>query len=41
MFWLGMLIGGMLGGTLAIALHCMVIGKEADNREYSDEHTIK
>ena len=42
MFWLGMLIGGMIGATLAIAFHCMsIIGKEADNREYSDEHTIK
>lgn len=42
MFWLGMLIGEMLGGTFAIAIHCMVIvGMEADNREYSDEHTIK
>lgn len=42
MFWLGMLIGGMIGGTLAIFLHCLVIvGKEAYNREYSDEHIIK
>ena len=39
MFWLGMLIAGMIGATLAIAFHCMIIvGKEA---EYSDEHTIK
>lgn len=31
MFWLGMLIGGMIGGTLAIFLHCLVIvGKESD-----------
>ena len=42
MCWVGMLIGGMIGGTLAIFLHCLVIvGKEADNREYSDEHIIK
>lgn len=42
MFWLGMLIGGMTGAILSIAFHCMIIiGKEADNREYSDEHTIK
>lgn len=42
MFWLGMLIAGMIGATLAIAFHCMIIiGKEADNREYSNEHTIK
>lgn len=42
MFWLGMLIGGMIGATLDVALMCMIIvGKEADCREYSDEHTIK
>ena len=42
MVWLGMLIGGMIGATLAIAFHCMIIiGKEADNREYSNVHTIK
>ena len=43
MFWLGMLIGGMLGGTIAIAFHCMlIVGKEADKQnEYIDEHTVK
>lgn len=42
MFWVGMLIGGMVGGTLAIFLHCLlIVGKEADNREHFDEHTIK
>ena len=42
MFWLGMLIGGIIGGTLAIFLHCLVIvGKESDKDEYFDEHTIK
>lgn len=42
MFWLGMLIGGMIGGTLAIFLHCLVIvGKGADHSEYFDEHSIK
>jgi hypothetical protein len=42
MFWLGMLIGGIVGGTLTLALHCMlIVGKEADNREYFDEHIIK
>ena len=42
MFWLGMLIGGMIGGTLAVLLMCIVIvGKEADSREYSNEHIIK
>ena len=42
MFWLGMLIGGIIGGTLSIFLHCLVIvGKDADNSEYFDEYTIK
>jgi len=42
MFWLGMLIGGMIGVTLAIFLHCLVIiGKESDKDEYFDEHSIK
>lgn len=42
MFWLGMLIGGMIGGTLGVLLMCIVIvGKEADSREYSNEHIIK
>lgn len=42
MFWLGMLVGGMIGGTLAIFLHCLVIvGKESDKDEYFNEHTIK
>ena len=42
MFWLGMVIGGIAGGTLAIFFHCLVIvGKEADSREYSDERFIK
>ena len=42
MFWVGMLIGGMVGGTLAIFLHCLlIVGKEDDSREYFDEHTIK
>jgi len=25
MFWLGMLIGGMVGGTLTLFLHCLLI----------------
>lgn len=42
MFLLGMVIGGIVGGTLAIFFHCLIIvGKEADSREYSDEHPIK
>ena len=42
MFWLGMLVGGMVGGSLAIFLHCLlIVGKEADSREYFDEHSIK
>lgn len=42
MFWLGMIIGAMIGGTLAIVFHCMlIVGKEADNSEYFDEHSIK
>lgn len=43
MFWLGMLIDSVLGGTLAIAFHCMlIVGKEADkHNEYFDEHSIK
>ena len=42
MFWLGFLIGGMVGGTLAIFLHCLlIVGKEADSREYFDERSIK
>ena len=31
MFWLGMLIGGMIGGTLTLLLLCMLIlAKESD-----------
>lgn len=42
MFLLGMFIGGIIGGTLTLAFHCMlIIAKEADSREYSDEHIIK
>lgn len=42
MFWLGMLIGGITGGTLGVFLMCIIIvGKEADNREHFNEHTIK
>lgn len=42
MFWLGMLIGGMIGGTLGVLLMCIVIvGREADSCEYSNEHIIK
>lgn len=42
MFWLGMLAGGIIGGALTLAFHCMlIVAKEADNREYSDEHFIK
>lgn len=34
MFWLGMLIGGMIGGTLAIFLHCLlIVAKESDDIE--------
>lgn len=31
MFWLGILIGAMVGGTLTLLLHCMLIlAKESD-----------
>lgn len=31
MFWLGMLIGGIIGGTLTLLFHCMlIVAKESD-----------
>lgn len=34
MFWLGMLIGTMVGGTLAIFFHCLlIVAKESDSDE--------
>lgn len=34
MFWLGMLIGGMIGGTLALFFHCMlIVAKDSDTDE--------
>ena len=34
MFLLGFIIGGMVGGTIAIILHCYVIvGKQAEEGE--------
>ena len=31
MFWLGMLGGGIIGGTLTLCLHCLLIGaKESE-----------
>lgn len=42
MFWLGMFMGGIIGGTVTLVFHCMlIVAKEADSREYSDEHFIK
>ena len=33
MFWLGMLVGGIIGGTLTLLLHCMlIVAKESDYR---------
>ena len=32
MFWLGMLVGGILGGTLTLLLHCMlIVAKESEH----------
>lgn len=42
MFWTGILIGAMIGGTLVTFIYCIImIGKETDSNEYFDEHTIK
>jgi len=42
MFWLGMLAGGIIGGTLGVIVICMlIIGKEEDCCEYSNECSIK
>lgn len=41
MFFMGFLIGAMVGGTLAIVLHCLVIvGKESD-RYWEEEKITK
>lgn len=32
MFWLGMLIGGIIGGILTLLLHCMlIVAKESEH----------
>ena len=32
MFWLGMLIGGIIGGTLTLFLHCLlIVAKESEH----------
>ena len=31
MFWLGMLVGGIIGGTLTLFLHCLlIVAKESE-----------
>mgnify|MGYP000151055350 CR=1 len=40
MFSIGFIIGAMVGGTIAIALHCMVIvGKESDSKWEEEQIT--
>lgn len=39
MFLIGFIIGAMIGGTLAIGLHCLlIVGKESDS--YWEEEKI-
>ncbi len=34
MFWLGMLIGGIIGGTLTLVFHCMlIVAKDSDEND--------
>ena len=41
MFLIGFVTGAMVGGTLAIAFHCLIIiGKESD-RKWEEEQTTK
>ena len=40
MFSIGFIIGALVGGTIAIALHCMVIvGKESDSKWEEEQIT--
>lgn len=41
MFWIGFITGAMVGGTVAILLHCLVIvGKESD-KQWEEEQILK
>lgn len=41
MFLVGFIIGGMIGGTLAIMFHCLlIVGRESD-RKWEEEQITK
>ena len=41
MFLIGFIIGSMVGGTLALMFHCLlIVGRESD-RKWEEEQTMK
>ena len=41
MFFIGFITGSMIGGTLALMFHCLlIVGKESD-RKWEEEQTTK